>query len=234
MELEMNEHELALQQSRAVATGIDPFAAYGAKNRPTGGANFLSFKNGEWLFGQNDSMLPLGTKLAANMTGLRVGWRKWMNAQVADDRTNLLIEQLPLEPRAALGDLDQQMWELDRDGKARDPWVMTNMIELVDIKTGAAYLYTTSSKGGQNCIGALCEAYSKLGRQRPVGYAPVVELGNDSYTHPAYGKTYVPTLTIIGWLDENGKPVAEEPSQPAPMAAPTTPAATPEKKVPRF
>ena len=235
MELQMNKHELELQQSRAVATGVDPFAAFGAKNRPTGGANFLSFKNGEWLYGMNDAVLPLNTRLAANMTGLRVGWRKWWAAQVADDRTVLLIEQIPTEPRASLGDLDQQMWELDRDGKPRDPWVMTNMLELVDVKSGATYLYTTSSRGGQGCIANLCEAYSKLGRQQPAGYTPVVVNGNDFYTHQAYGKTWVPTLTITGWLDEHGKPAPEGNNEIAQGDSRGRPAAEiPDKKVPRF
>ena len=232
----MTEHELALQQSRAIATGIDPFAAFGAKNRPVGGANFLSFKNGEWLYGTNDSMLPLGTRLAANMTGLRVGWRKWWAAQVVDDRTSLLVEQVPSEPRAALGDMDQEMWELSPEGKPRDPWVMTHMIELVDVKAGTAYLYTTSSKGGQGCIGNLCEAYSKLGRQRPAGYTPIVENDNDFYTHSQYGKTYVPVLTIVGWLDEKGELAADAAAQSEPTPVPPAAAkpAIPDKKVPRF
>jgi hypothetical protein len=232
LELTMtNKHELALQQSRALSTGVDPFAAYGAKHRSTGGANFLSFhRSGEWLYGQNDTVLPLGTKLAANMTGMRVGWRKWHARQVVDDRTMLLIEQVPLEARAALGDLDEQLWELSPEGKSRDPWVLTNILELADTRTGASYLYTTSSRGGQGCIANLCETYSKLGRQQPAGYTPVVEIDNDSYTHQAYGKTYVPVLTIVGWLDENGKPAGDEGGvAPMPQAE-----AIPDKKVPRF
>ena len=229
MELEMNEHELALQQGRALATGTDPFASYGAKHR-IGNANYLAFKNGEWLYGQNDTELPLGTHLAANMSGLRVGWRKWWAAQVADDRTVLLVEQMPEEPRQSLGDTDPAMWELSPEGKPRDPWVRTNILELADHATGQTYLYATQSKGGIGCIGALCEAYSKLHRQRPAEWVPIVEIGNDFYTHPQYGKTYVPTLVIVGWLDEAGKPAGDEPAERA--AAPATPAQS--KKVPRF
>jgi hypothetical protein len=234
MEIEMNEHELTLRQSRSLQTGVDPFAAYGAKNRSVGGANFLSFKAGEWLYGSNESVLPLNTRLAANMNGLRVGWRKWWSAQVVDDRTTLLIEQVPLEPRQSLGDLDESLWELSPEGKARDPWTVTNMLELVDVKTGATYLYTTQSKGGIGCIASLCEAYSKLGRQQPEGYTPVVTNGNDYYTHQAYGKTYVPVLTIVGWLDENGKPAGEAEKQPESVAVAAPDPRPSGRNAPRF
>jgi len=209
VEKEMADNLLQTLGNRSVGTvGRDPFAAYGAKVA-TRGANFLSFKNGEWLYGQSDTMLPLGTRLAANMAGLKIGWRKWFGGQVAEDRLSLLIDQLPEEPRAALGDLDPQMWEL-LDGKPRDPWQQTNQLELVEVSSGATYLYSTSSKGGIGCIQGLCNSFGQLRRQYPADYTPIVETGNDFYTHPQYGKTYVPTLTIVGWLDAAGNEVSDD------------------------
>jgi len=210
--------------NRGVATtgGRDPFATYGAKAAARG-AQFLSFKNGEWLFGINDTTLPLGTRLAANMNGLKVGWRKWFGGQVAEDRLSLLIEQLPEEPRSSLGDLDQQMWEL-MDGRPRDPWQQTNQLELVELGSGTTYLYSTSSKGGIGAIQELCNAFGLQRRQYPPDYTPIVELGNDFYTHSTYGKTYVPTLGIVGWLDASGNEISDDeepsPAQPAQVEAP--------------
>jgi hypothetical protein len=176
MELKMTT-ELELQQSRALQTGIDPFAAYGAKHK-VGNANYLAFKAGEWLYGQSDTVLPLGTRLAANMPGLRVGWRKWWAAQVVDDRTVLLVEQVPEEPRQSLGDTDPSLWELSPEGKPRDPWVRTNLFELVDHATGQSYIYATQSKSG---IGhRRCASPTLNYRQRPAEWAPIVAIGNDS------------------------------------------------------
>jgi hypothetical protein len=72
---------------------------------------------------------------------------------------------------------------------------------------------------------------------------PVVELGNNFYQHPEFGKTYVPTLFIAGWLDEHGQPVGEpdpaqvaapEPAQPAPQQRQAAQPASPGRHAPRF
>jgi hypothetical protein len=205
--------------------GADPYSSYGAKVGTQG--TFLTFKNGEYLAGQDAKEIPLGTKLAANMPGLRIGWRRWFADQLTDDRTILLIEQNAIEPRNMLGDADPDLWETDNTGKKRDPWQLTNVLEMVDGE-GESYIYATGSKGGIGAIGRLCKEYGKAYRQRP-GQVPIVELGRDSYMHKEFGKTYFPVFTIVGWTDENSltieggdnpEPSKAEPTPPAAAAAP--------------
>jgi hypothetical protein len=223
------------RSSAAIAPmGGDPYAAYGAKVGTQG--QFLSFKNGEFLYGQNDTELPLGSRLAANMAGLRIGWRRWFDAKVTDDLTELLIDCPAVAQRTALGDNDSALWETDKDGKPRDPWQLTNVLELVNGE-GEAFIYSTGSKGGIGAIGRLCKEYGKQYRQRP-GMVPIIELGRDSYTHPEYGKTYFPVFTIVDWGDENAlviedAPAEEErvaPPSPKPEPAPTPAPAASSKK----
>jgi hypothetical protein len=193
--------DLVKQGNGAIATmnDIDPFTAYGMRAGGAAGGQYLSFKNGEFLYGQNSTMLPLGTRLVANMQGLRVGWRRWQDSQVTDDLTVPLIERRPLEPRNSLGDNDPQMWSKGPDGRPRDPWQMTNILEMVD-QQGQKFIFSTGSKGGVGAIARLSAEYGKLYRQKP-GLAPIIALANDWYAHPEYGKTYVPEFNIVGWAN---------------------------------
>lgn len=52
--------------------GYDPYAAYG--QQASASKVYITFKNGEYLYGQDDDEIPLGTRFVANMPGLRVGW----------------------------------------------------------------------------------------------------------------------------------------------------------------
>ena len=190
---------------------VDPFAAYGQAHAfPEG--QFLSYKNGEWLYGMNSELLPIGTKVAVSMHGMRVGWRKWENRMVTDDRTALLTEMKPQLPRAALGDTDERMWD-SLNGRPRDPWQMTSIVEMID-GAGEKYIYATGSYGGRKCLGELCTAFAKERRLRP-GQLPLVALGADSYDHKLYGKTWEPKLTIVGWVDETTlEPIEDAPPLP--------------------
>lgn len=185
-----------------VNIGPDPYTSYAAQVVQQQGM-FLTFKNGEFLAGQDNYELKIGTRLAANVAGLMIGWRRWFGARVTDDRMELLSAQIPRPSRSSLGDNDPDLWEQDeRNGTKRDPWQFTNTLQLVDAQ-GEVYLFSTGSKGGLNAIGKLCKAYGLEYRQRP-GMVPIIELANDFYNHATYGKTYVPVFNLIDWANEAG------------------------------
>ena len=198
MEVELTMNDIATRTEGTIDIyGSDPYAAYARKNQRGAGAHYLSFKNGEFLYGQSNTELPLGTQLLANMEGLRVGWRRWYNSQLTDDMTEPLIDRPRIPSREQLGDNDPSMWERDRDGRPRDPWVQTNVLDFIDAN-GDKYIFATSSKGGLGAIAELCEAYSTGRRQHPEA-TPVVEIGKDFYDHATYGKTYFPVFKVVGW-----------------------------------
>jgi hypothetical protein len=221
------------QSALTTQTDIDPYVAYGLK-AGTAGGQYLSFKNGEFLYGQNASVLPLGTRLAANMAGLRVGWRKWRGGSLEDDLTVPLAERRPIEARNALGDNDRSLWDRGPDGKERDPWQFTNILELAD-SDGQNFIYSTGSKGGINAITQLCAEYGRLYRQKP-GMTPIITLGNDFYIHPEYGKTYVPRFEIVNWVAPGGDATGDDggdlPGLEEPAPVKQAPAGG--KRAPRF
>jgi hypothetical protein len=197
-----------VNQGTAVAAqaGYDPFAAYGQETASSGA--FLKFSKGEWLLGQNDEEVALGRKLVAAMQEMSIGWIRWADGKPAERRMGLLAQGYRPEARDALGYTDQALWERDKDGKPQDPWNFTNEIPMADPETGEQMTFSASSKGGIGAVGNLCKAYGREYRQRD-GLVPIIELGRDSYKHPEYGKTYVPVLTITGWMENSGVPAPQ-------------------------
>lgn len=195
-----------LNNGTAVATGYDPYAAYGQEAASGGGA-YLKFSKGEWLLGQNDDEVELGRKLVANMSELSIGWIRWSEKKPVERRMGLLAQGFKPEARDALGFDDQTLWERDKDDKPIDPWSFTNELPCADPETGEQMTFSASSKGGIGAVGNLCKAYGREYRQRD-GQVPVIELGRDSYKHPEYGKTYVPVVSIISWMENSGVPAA--------------------------
>lgn len=187
-----------------VAGGYDPFAAYGQEAASGSGA-YLKFSKGEWLLGQNDDEVALGRRLVANMSELSIGWIRWKDGKPAERRMGLLAQGHKPETRDALGYTDEAQWDLDEVGKPKDPWNFTNELPLADPETGEQMTFSASSKGGIGAVGNLCKAYGKEYRLRD-GLVPVIELGRDSYKHPTYGKTYVPVVGIVDWMENSGVP----------------------------
>jgi hypothetical protein len=210
-----------IEQSGALAApgGYDPFAAYGQEAANAGA--FLKFSKGEWLLGQNDDEIALGRKLAANMDELSIGWIRWVDGKPAERRMGLLAQGYKPEARDALGHTDQDLWEEDEAGKPKDPWNFTNELPLADPDDGEQMTFSASSKGGIGAIGNLCKAYAREYRSK-AGKTPVIELGRDSYKHSVYGKTYVPVMTITGWVENGSVPIPApdggDEDEPAPKA----------------
>ena len=165
----------------AMPPGYDPYAAYGEATSSDANKLFIGFKNGEYFYGQDKDEIPLGTKLIANMAGLRIGFRRWENQRPVEEVMGLLLDGFRLPARAELS-----FRGLNSEDK---------------------FVYSASSKSAIGAIGALCKAYGELYRQKP-GQAPVVELGRDSYVHKKHGKTYVPQFKLVSWIKE---PVAAAP-----------------------
>ena len=193
---------IANTQSTAVAkVGDNPFGAYGdATTQRTIVGELLKFSKGEYLSGKDADEVAEGTELVANMDELMVGWIRWEGGKPTDHVMGKVGESYVPPKRNTLGDDDQERWETDDRGEARDPWQFSNYLVMKDPAGDQLYTFTTSSRGGINAIGDLCKRYGKEMRLRPNDF-PIVALDIDSYRHPnkQYGKIFVPVLRIAGW-----------------------------------
>ena len=80
-------NELAKTETQLPVTQDDPYAEYG--RAVSSDTSFLKFVKGEFHFGVDDEVLPLGTRVAPNMVELKVGYIKWKDGAPVDETTSL-------------------------------------------------------------------------------------------------------------------------------------------------
>lgn len=201
-------NELATAQNTALSTAParNAFEAYAeAVNRNRIVGELLKFNKGDWLSGQNNDELDAGTRMVAAMDELMIGWLKWEDGKPTDMKMGRVIDGFVPPSRKELGDTDEADWDVDDDGKPKDPWTMTNYLILKEESGDQLYTFAPSSKGGIGCIGKLSGIYGKNMRQKPDQF-PIVELRFDAYNHPnkAYGRIKTPVLEVVGWVNKSG------------------------------
>jgi len=185
---------------------MNSFENYGSQmSRSAIVGRLLKFSKGDWLAGEDDEEIEPGTRFVVNMDQLAIGWVKWVANKPEQQIMGLLVEGHQPQKRESLGDHDETLWEVDQNGKARDPWQFTNYVIMKEpgadgSKDDNLYTFASSSKGGLNALGGLCKAYGKEMRTKPDQY-PVVEIGVDSYNHPnrELGRIKVPTFKLVDW-----------------------------------
>lgn len=166
--------------------------------------SLLKFSKGDYMSGQDNDEVPMGTQLVCNMPELMVGWVKWADGKPEQHIMGRVVDGFQKPKRSTLGDEDQSLWEVDESSnKPRDPWQEANY--LIMKPPGAneeddLYTFVAGSKGGRDAVTDLCKIYGKAMRQRP-GELPIIKLGVDKYQHPnkAYGWIKVPTFEVVGW-----------------------------------
>jgi len=208
--------------STAVPTpAANPFTAYGeAASQKSIVGKLLKFSKGDYFAGQDEDEVEEGTTFVANMDEMLVGWIRWESNKPTDQIMGKVSDGYQPPRRNELGETDHTQWEVDDNGKQRDPWQLSNYLLLKGTGDDSElYTFTASSKGGLNALGDLCKAYGKAMAQHPGEY-PVVAIGVDAYDHPnrSYGRIKVPTFKIVGWA---GKDVFAE---DAPVTAEELPA----------
>src|SRR3972149_12054648 len=76
----------------------------------------LKFSKGDYLVGEAGSEVKVGTKYAANMDQLMVGWIKWVDTKPEQQIMGRVVEGDQPPKRKDLGDHDENLWEVDAQG----------------------------------------------------------------------------------------------------------------------
>jgi hypothetical protein len=194
-------------QLPAVGDERNPFIEYG-RSASTGTiiGMLLKFSKGDFVVGQDNDPVELGTKLIANMDQLLVGWQRWEDARPAEQVMGPLVDGFKPPRRDELSFNDPTEWEIDEStGKPRDPWVYSHLLLMKEPgKRGQLFTFTTNSAGGKNAMAKLSGEYGQQMREHPDEY-PIVSLGVGSYMHsnPAYGRIKFPIFEIVGWSEKS-------------------------------
>ena len=192
-------NQVAKTENQVPATQGDPYAAYGA----TVGTDtpFLKFVKGQFKFGVDDEVLPLGTRLVPHMAELKAGFIKWKDGAPEDEVMVRIVDGKAIPQRDDLGDDDRNAWETDPNGTPQDPWQVCNTLPMKDPETGQEFIFTTGSRGGVGAVGKLSTGYGRQ-RHKQVDKLPIIEIGADSYRHRTYGEVSYPTFQIVSWEAE--------------------------------
>lgn len=218
----------ATQETRSLVAEGDrnAFEAYGDQvSTKMLVGTLLKFNKGDWIKG-DDEDVDVGTKFVANMDQLMVGWIKWVDNRPDQQIMGAVVDRFQPPRRNTLGDTDEDQWDVDNDGKPRDPWQFSNYIVLKQpgkkAKEEDLLTFATSSKGGIGAIGELCKTYGKEMRTHPDQY-PIIEIGVHKYKHsnPEFGWIKVPTLKVVGWEKTElfARPDETEAADPQPAAS---------------
>ena len=198
---------LVKSETHVPAIPGDPYAAYGA----TVGTDtpFLKFVKGQFKFGVDDEVLPLGTRLVPHMAELKAGYIKWRDGVPEAEVMVRIAEAEPIPQREGLGDDNRNDWETDSNGAPQDPWQECNTLPMKDPETGQEFVFTTGSRGGIGAIGKLASGYGRA-RHKQADKLPVIQIGSDSYRHKTYGDVSYPTFKIVEWRSEGALIAGEE------------------------
>jgi hypothetical protein len=160
----------------------------------------LRFSKGRYLIGAGDTAeLAAGTVLDCLDTTIL--WIKFIDGKVVDQRIGY-----PVAAREELDDQDEADWPTGFDGKPADPWVLQQLLYLVDARTGAEYTFTTSSWGGRAAVDRLVHQVATKQRTHPDAM-PTIKLEIGYKKSVKYGAIPAPVFTVISWSGERGDKV---------------------------
>jgi hypothetical protein len=154
--------------------------------------DLVTFKKGDFVRGPDKTPVPKGTRFRPNPWEFWWGWQNFEGGRVAGLKLCRVTEGQP-PSRNELGDLDETLWEADRD-----PWQMNSRFVAQDMQ-GQLVTFSTQSSGGQRACKDLLKAYF-ADRDHPDEW-PVVEIGTGYFTSNEYGQIAKPVFTIVDWVE---------------------------------
>ena len=182
-------------------------------------AEYGKFVKGEFLFGRDKVIIPVGSHVVANMPTLSTGYIRWDNSKPTKKTRPIICP--PKLCRNDVGDTDIDFWPLDDGNKPKDPWEAMSTLEMAILATGAAFTFETWTLGGRVALNKLREAYGRLMHLQPDEH-PVLELGVSGYDGRK-GPIYNPTFKIVSWIPKDAAGLGALAPEPAPAPAPVAP-----------
>ena len=205
--------ETKADNALAVTRQTDLFRTYADACAPrTIIGKLIKFSKGDFIVGDAGETIADDVEFAALMDELLVGWVRWEDTTIAEQRMGRVIDGFTPQARRELGDLDAAAWETGADGKARDPWSFQNYVVL-QRSDDELFTFVAGSRGALNAVAELCRIHSRHAKQHPNDY-PVMRLRSDTYQHKKkeYGRIAFPVLGVVGWTAKTDLPEQAKPT----------------------
>lgn len=198
------------------------------------GTAYLRFlTDGSWVFGQENKELDaydakkersdrnFGDEIAFNPLDIKVGLTCWTDYPKDMKKKNEKMGEA-LVPLGADVPLKHEMPDKGPYAEWKEIVVLSGRI-VSGRHEGAEVQYSASSQGGMRMAQSIIDQIMVQLDESDDLIVPVVELGKDWYDHQSYGKTWVPTYTLVEFIGMDGaapaKPEAAE-KLPAPEPEP--------------
>lgn len=174
-----------------------------------GGSPYLRLlKDGDWVFGQEDNAVAVGTEAIINPLSIKHGYSCWTNRQPGQGK-NVLKGEIMVGLNQTLPAIHELEKHVDDENDDRPcPWKDQIAMDVKFIggkHKGTQVVFKATSVGGLNAArGVLDEILNKLDEDTEF-VCPIIKLSSDSYKHNTYGKTYVPIMEVVGWANLQGE-----------------------------
>lgn len=181
-----------------------------AKHALVGKALLKLTKAGVWVFGADNEAIDTSRPLIANPASIASGFVAWYEGKIEGERMQP-VSQGPIDA-SLLPQVNSGSVPPGKKAPSGRGWEPQSSIDLItDDETPLQLIYKTSSRGGMMGLLNLAGEIAFGLDENPERAFPLVELGTDHYIHKEYGKVYTPVLSIVGWLDSEGKPIVDKP-----------------------
>lgn len=202
-----------------------------------GDLSFLKMdkNNGDWLFGQEETVVESDSLWAVNPMSLKHGFVAWDTEAGGPPVQEIMVSiNRPLPPVESLPALP--MSKPDKKGNTYQlEYQQQRSVELVCVSgedEGTKVEYKQSSVGAMKLFGKLTNALLDQLAKDPDKIVAIGKLNSDTYPHKKYGKITNPLFDIVEWRTvDNTAPVepeAEAPKDAEPAARTRTRSAAPE------
>jgi hypothetical protein len=183
---------------------------------------FKSRQNGTWMFGQRKTIPEPGSKWAVNPTTFSWGY-------VSFGANNKRVGEVMVP-------VSQSKPDVTKLPVTDFPWqnqMAVNMKCISGVDSGVEVIFKATTDGALSALDELLgkvrnQIESEKGKGKTIQdaeIAPYLLLENDSYPHREHGKTFIPVMTIVGWMPLSGPiPTPVEPT-PGPGSGPAAAAA---------
>lgn len=199
-----------------------------------GGAQFLKMDkgNGEWVFGQEETLAEEGSLWAVNPASMMHGWVAWDTDSGGAPVQEIMVSiNRPLPATGSLPPLGT-----GKTGKQLE-YQQQRSVQIVCIEgedKGTVCEYKQSSVGAMKLFAEFTNALLAQLENDPDHIVAVIKLESDSYKHKKYGRIYNPVWPVQEWraLSDTSAPAVEETKAEPPPRQRTAAAAAPAKAAP--
>jgi len=148
----------------------------------------FDFKAGEFVYGQEETLVEEDELFAANIATLSKGYICWEGGKPVGE------VMLPIASGQSVSKADLE------DHPDSDGWQEQSSIEFQSLETGETLLFKSSSGGGKSALSALSKEFINRLKRGEHDTVPVVSMQVGGYKHNKFGKINTPKFVVDHWL----------------------------------